>query len=338
MLKSMNFLRGKNRGIFKTSPRAGEVGALLRVRGNKNITTGTKAESPAPVILGRDAQSVPRILWQRVSNLVNKFALLLHKCWFSAFCTFFKYPSPDAEASPSPAGGEGLHRSWCDKILGTDCASRPSMTGGRGVNPLGRSMIEMLGVLAIIAVLSVGGIAGYSKAMQKWKVNKISEEYSFVLQGLIEHLDTLKYLNSTSDTLGLVDVLQASAITPTSWKKIDNLRVYDSNGNPIAIFSRDNVLGFSVNIGGYRKNDDGKTVAEGFSKQTCLALFNNVFYPLHAAVRNVYIYVAPDVEEFWGDSYCSDGLLCLRDVTLAGMNKACSACDGQTFCDISLTF
>ena len=37
----------------------------------------------------------------------------------------------------------------------------------------GRSMIEMLGVLAIIGVLSVGGIAGYSKAMEKIHVNKI---------------------------------------------------------------------------------------------------------------------------------------------------------------------
>lgn len=36
----------------------------------------------------------------------------------------------------------------------------------------GRSMIEMLGVLAIIGVLSVGGIAGYSKAMLKYKTNK----------------------------------------------------------------------------------------------------------------------------------------------------------------------
>ena len=39
-------------------------------------------------------------------------------------------------------------------------------------NNIGRSMIEMLGVLAIIAVLSVGGIAGYSKAMEKFKLNK----------------------------------------------------------------------------------------------------------------------------------------------------------------------
>ncbi len=40
----------------------------------------------------------------------------------------------------------------------------------------GRSMIEMLGVLAIIGVLSVGGIAGYSKAMTKFKINKTVDE------------------------------------------------------------------------------------------------------------------------------------------------------------------
>ena len=40
----------------------------------------------------------------------------------------------------------------------------------------GRSMIEMLGVLAIIGVLSVGGIAGYSKAMMKYKINKTVEQ------------------------------------------------------------------------------------------------------------------------------------------------------------------
>jgi len=36
---------------------------------------------------------------------------------------------------------------------------------------LGRSMVEMLGVLAVIGVLSVIGIAGYKKAMLKIQVN-----------------------------------------------------------------------------------------------------------------------------------------------------------------------
>ena len=44
----------------------------------------------------------------------------------------------------------------------------------------GRSMIEMLGVLAIVGVLSVGGIAGYSKAMMKFKINKTAEEVAHI--------------------------------------------------------------------------------------------------------------------------------------------------------------
>ena len=40
-------------------------------------------------------------------------------------------------------------------------------------NEKGRSMVEMLGVLAIIGVLSVAGIAGYSMAMQKYRANEI---------------------------------------------------------------------------------------------------------------------------------------------------------------------
>ena len=35
----------------------------------------------------------------------------------------------------------------------------------------GRSMVEMLGVLAIIGVLSIGGIAGYTLSMRRFRVN-----------------------------------------------------------------------------------------------------------------------------------------------------------------------
>ena len=37
----------------------------------------------------------------------------------------------------------------------------------------GRSMVEMLGVLAIIGVLSVGGIAGYSLSMRRHRANQV---------------------------------------------------------------------------------------------------------------------------------------------------------------------
>ena len=48
----------------------------------------------------------------------------------------------------------------------------------------GRSMVEMLGVLAIIGVLSVGAIAGYQKAMFKYKINKSINIISHVVSNI----------------------------------------------------------------------------------------------------------------------------------------------------------
>ena len=48
----------------------------------------------------------------------------------------------------------------------------------------GRSMVEMLGVLAIIGVLSVGGIAGYSKAMAKYKTTQTLDQLSMLVANI----------------------------------------------------------------------------------------------------------------------------------------------------------
>ena len=46
---------------------------------------------------------------------------------------------------------------------------------------IGRSLIEMIGVLAIVGVLSVGGIAGYSAAMDKLKLNKYATDINIMV-------------------------------------------------------------------------------------------------------------------------------------------------------------
>ena len=48
----------------------------------------------------------------------------------------------------------------------------------------GRSMVEMLGVLAIIGVLSIGGISGYSKAMAKYRINKTLDQISTLVMNI----------------------------------------------------------------------------------------------------------------------------------------------------------
>lgn len=52
------------------------------------------------------------------------------------------------------------------------------------VSQAGRSMVEMLGVLAIIGVLSVGGISGYSKAMAKFKLTKAQDQITMLLMNI----------------------------------------------------------------------------------------------------------------------------------------------------------
>ncbi len=44
----------------------------------------------------------------------------------------------------------------------------------------GRSMVEMLGVLAIIGVISIGGIAGYRMAMNRYQANQIANEINLM--------------------------------------------------------------------------------------------------------------------------------------------------------------
>ena len=40
----------------------------------------------------------------------------------------------------------------------------------------GRSMVEMLGTLAVMGVLSIGGIMGYSYAVDKYHANQIMND------------------------------------------------------------------------------------------------------------------------------------------------------------------
>ena len=47
----------------------------------------------------------------------------------------------------------------------------------------GRSMIEMLGVLAIIGVLSVGGLSGYTMAMNRHRANQVLDYATRVAMG-----------------------------------------------------------------------------------------------------------------------------------------------------------
>ena len=181
----------------------------------------------------------------------------------------------------------------------------------------GRSMIEMLGVLAIIAVLSVGGIAGYSKAMEKYKLNKVTEQYSYLFQGLIEHGDSLR-LSGPEDKF-LTNIVAALNLVPTSWTlNSDNLSFIDDYGNNVGIITRNKEFVFNL---GFRNAE--------LTTKTCEAFFQNVFQPLHAYMTRIHFYDMKGVNQqymYYGDTMCSNGRLCLRDMTVSDIHKACGYC------------
>ena len=76
----------------------------------------------------------------------------------------------------------------------------------------GRSMVEMLGVLAIIGVLSVGGIAGYKTAMTKMATNKAYQITNLFFQEIIPEENIFEQLRDENGEFPSYEAGGATAI------------------------------------------------------------------------------------------------------------------------------
>ena len=112
----------------------------------------------------------------------------------------------------------------------------------------GRSMVEMLGVLAIVGVLSIGGISGYSKAMAKYKVNKTLDQISMLVTNIRSTFGNQNSYaglnNTTAVTYELVDT-DMSHGTASTLKSAYN--------GTVTISTADNNLAFTIKYQGVPK-------------------------------------------------------------------------------------
>lgn len=145
-------------------------------------------------------------------------------------------------------------------------------------NENGRSMIEMLGVLAIIGVLSVGGIAGYSKAMNKFKTNKVADNVSMLVANI-------KTMYAQQKTYGSLDTDSANemGLVPDELVKKDsnNKNTYKNAYNgEVEIHT----AGSTVADDGQAAGTAGKVSADnkafviffgGLSREACITLATN---------------------------------------------------------------
>ena len=96
----------------------------------------------------------------------------------------------------------------------------------------GRSMVEMLGVLAIVGVLSVGSIAGYSKAMFKYKLNKQAEQISWMLNLIYQYRFSF---GKHPQGMSLVPLFKKLGEVPQEMIKDNSNFLYDRFGAKISI-------------------------------------------------------------------------------------------------------
>ena len=142
----------------------------------------------------------------------------------------------------------------------------------------GRSMIEMLGVLAIIGVLSVGGIAGYSKAMNKFKTNQVADQVSMLIANIktmYAQQNSYEGLNNkTAVDMGLVpDELNAgynkynAGTTEQPDEKYRQDLTNSFNGNVY--------ISAASSVGGEDDNLSFYIIYTALSKEACITLATN---------------------------------------------------------------
>ena len=196
----------------------------------------------------------------------------------------------------------------------------------------GRSMVEILGVLAIIGVLSVGAIAGYGKAMMKYRLNQVSNSANQLMATIIEknHLNINSFTSSESNTISKTFVNAGWIPDGFTTDQKDSYYLHDSFGNNIWLFRSNNSIGISF---GWSYNQ----------KQTeiCHALLN-VGKEWKADLYYLQTDYAADPDNdieqktyglFYGDTSCSSNVKCLRDLSLTDIYSACDKCE-RDFCRI----
>ena len=185
----------------------------------------------------------------------------------------------------------------------------------------GRSMVEMLGVLAIIGVLSVGAISGYSKAMMKYKLNKQAEGLNMLLANCIP---LSKQLPAVNEWKIYTDILPKLNLLPDSVSTFKN---------GVITFMKDIFGTQSYFYHTTTQNEWGifyLVPESSFGTEICYNLIKtakewhtDMFQIQRSKNRTANGYTAGT--RFYGDKYCNNSdKKCLRNMTMSDIHSFCT--------------
>ncbi len=192
----------------------------------------------------------------------------------------------------------------------------------------GRSMVEMLGVLAIIGVLSVGAIAGYSKAMMKYKVNQHAEAVNMLINNALQIKDKLEYTPNTNTYYGTL--FYKLNLLPDGIRYIRNDLLEESwfKGN-IAIYYNNTEYS---NGGG--RNSFGQIYFQFSPSAQGVEICRNIIIAAKENASNliaVSLYQTSEIGRLWGDTRCSSETECLHSASITKIHNLCNACDDGSY-------
>ena len=188
----------------------------------------------------------------------------------------------------------------------------------RKVCELGRSMVEMLGVLAIIGVLSVGGIAGYSKAMMKYKLNKQAEQLHTVINAISRYYNKLHIIdNDESGQTSLIPYLRGlNEIPDEMYIKNNDRSIKDVFNSEYQIYYHNTgYLGMIT----YLNDSD-------YSVDICKNIHLAIKTFMHDIAKTMMRIDGTYTQEISGNNECKVGLKCYKDITLKDIDIACRSC------------
>jgi hypothetical protein len=200
----------------------------------------------------------------------------------------------------------------------------------------GRSMIEMLGVLAIIGVLSVGGIAGYTKAMRMYNSNLQRRQISELMQASLEIQPSFRNYK-TSTSVNLPVAIEALGYVPEGLTlNSSNNRFEDKFGNQIKpYFTTGGYISITIVM-----NSSQKTTTE--ADDYCFNIFS-VGKEYADFLSNVQLNDTTENESGSlvssvlfisnGNKYCrNNSENCLKNLTPIKIKQACNLCVEKIQC------
>jgi len=182
------------------------------------------------------------------------------------------------------------------------------------ISQLGRSMVEMLGVLAIIGVLSVGAIAGYSSAMTKHKLNKQAEQLNWLLNILYQYKAQWRFGEMF---VHLVPYYKKLGLIPEDMIKDDSVYIYDAFGLKMHMATNDCYDKCNTVMLMYEKSN------EHFSFEMCQNMFTTA-KAFHEQIERFGTHKSnTPAPIYYGDKYCKGSHLCLKDLDMEKIYDVC---------------